>query len=90
MLRKPEINLLTISLAPPHPESGMIPTVVRLKGQDAEVLDVAAKQLGLQRSALMRLLLVRGAERILTELGVELVYEQNSHVDLSRGETLIE
>jgi hypothetical protein len=37
---------------------------------------------------LMRVLLVKGAERILKELGVEAQYEQNEHVDLTKGEVL--
>jgi len=85
-----EVNLITISLSPPHPESGMVPTVVRMTGQDKYNFDLAAQQLGMSRAVLMRVLLVKGAERILNELGVKAQYEQNTHVDLSRGETLFD
>jgi hypothetical protein len=84
-----QVSLITISLKPPYPESGMAATVVRLRGQDKHKLDVAADHMGMTRSFLMRLLLVKGAERILRELGVELVYEQNDNVDLSKGEVLV-
>lgn len=85
-----EVNLITISLNPPYPESGMVPVVVRLTGQDKNDFDLAADTLGLQKATLMRVLLVKGARRILSELGVEVEYEQNNNVDLSKGETLIE
>jgi len=85
----PDVNLITISLAPPHPDSGMVPTVVRLTGQDKYNFDLAAQSLGLSKAVLMRVLLVKGAERILSELGVKAQYEQNDNVDLSRGEVLI-
>jgi len=85
-----QLNLITISLSLPHPDSGMVPAVSRITGHDRAVLELAADRLGLNKSALMRILIVRGAERILQELGVELTYEQNEHVDLSKGETLIE
>jgi hypothetical protein len=85
----PSVNLITISLSPPHPDSGMVPTVVRLSGQDKYNFDLAAQNLGMSRAVLMRVLLIRGAERILSELGVKAQYVQNDHVDLSKGETLI-
>ena len=85
-----EINLITISLSPPYPESGMVSVIVRLTGQDKYMIDVAADQLGINKSTLMRVLMVKGAERILKELGVTIEYEQNTHVDLSKGETVIE
>lgn len=84
-----EVNLITISLGPPYPESGMVPTVVRMSGQDKYNFDLAAQQLGMPKAVLMRVLLVKGAERILKELGIEAPYEQNDRVDLSKGETLI-
>lgn len=85
-----DLSLITISLSPPYPESGMASVIVRLTGGDKNIVDVAADQLGMNKSTLMRVLLVKGAERILQELGVKIEYEQNTHVDLSKGETLIE
>jgi hypothetical protein len=38
----------------------------------------------------MRVLLVKGSERILNELGVKSHYEQNDHIDLGRGEALFD
>jgi hypothetical protein len=84
-----QVNLITISLSPPHPENGMAATVVRLHGQDKFNFDLAAQHMGMPRSTLMRVLLVRGAERILQELGVTAEYEQNKYIDLSKGESLI-
>ena len=84
----PELNLITISLSPPHPESGMVPVVVRMTGQDKVNFDLAAAQCGLSRAVLMRVLLVKGAERILKELGVQNEYVQNTHVDLTKNERL--
>ncbi len=86
----PDLGVINISLSPPYPDSGMITAIVRLTGRDKNTLDVAAEQLGLQKAALMRVLLVKGAEAILRELGVTIEYEQDTHVDLSKGETLIE
>jgi hypothetical protein len=85
-----DVSLITISLSPPHPESGMVPIVVRMSGQDKYSLDLAAQQLGMSKAVLMRVLLVKGAERILKELGVKAQYEQNEYVDLSKGETLFD
>lgn len=85
-----DLSLITISLSPPYPEAGMVSTIVRITGRDKVVIDTAADQLGLNKSALMRILLVKGAERILTELGIHIEYEQNTHVDLSKGEVAIE
>jgi hypothetical protein len=68
----------------------MVATVVRLRGQDKRNFDLAAEHLGMSRSVLMRVLLIKGAERILRELGIEPQYEQDQYVDLSKGETLIE
>jgi predicted DNA-binding protein (UPF0251 family) len=68
----------------------MVPTVVRLTGQDKYNFDLAAQHLGMSKAVLMRVLLVKGAERILSELGVQAIYVQNDHVDLSKGETLID
>lgn len=85
-----QVSLITISLSPPHPSSGMVATVVRLRGQDKYSLDLAAQSMGMSKSVLMRVLLVKGAERILKELGIETRYEQNDNIDLSKGETLIE
>jgi hypothetical protein len=86
----PDVNLITISLSPPHPDSGMVPTVVRLTGQDKYHVDLAAQHLGMSKAVLMRVLLVKGSERILNELGVKSQYVQNDNIDLSRGETLID
>jgi len=86
----PDVNLITISLSPPYPDSGMVPTVVRITGQDRYNVDLAAQHLGMSKAVLMRVLLVKGAERILSELGVTSLYEQNDNVDLSRGETLFD
>jgi hypothetical protein len=86
----PDVNLITISLSPPHPESGMVPAVVRMTGQDKFNFDLAAQHLGLSKAVLMRVLLVKGAERILSELGVKAIYEQNDHIDLGKGEKLFD
>jgi hypothetical protein len=85
-----DVSLITISLNPPYPESGMVTTIVRLTGQDKSNIDRAADFLGMTKATLMRILLVKGAGSILSELGVTVEYEQNDHVDLSRGEKLIE
>ena len=85
-----QISLITISLSPPYPVSGMVPVIVRVTGHDKNVIDLAASQMGITRSQLMRMLLVKGAERILREFGVEIEYEQNKYVDLSKGETRID
>jgi hypothetical protein len=67
----------------------MVTTVVRLRGQDKSNFDAAARHMGMPRSVLMRVLLVKGAERILRELGIEIQYEQNENIDLSKDEVLI-
>lgn len=85
-----DVSLITISLSPPYPEPGMVTSVVRLTGPDKFKLDTAAEQLGMNKSALMRVLLIKGAERILKELGVTIEYEQNKYVDLTKGEVYIE
>ena len=85
-----ELGIITISLGPPYPDSGMVSAIVRLTGRDKVAIDTAAQQLGMKRSVLMRALIVKGADRILQELGVTIEYEQNDHVDLSKGVTLIE
>lgn len=85
-----DLGLITISLTPPYPESGMITAIVRLTGKDKNNLDVAAQHMGMTKATLMRILLAKGAERILQELGIVIEYEQDTHVDLRRGETLIE
>ena len=84
----PDVSLITISLSPPHPESGMVPSVVRMTGQDKYNFDLAAQQLGMSKAVLMRVLLVKGAERILKELGIESQYMQNDNIDLAKGEPL--
>jgi len=84
-----QVGLITISLSPPYPDAGMVTTVVRLTGQDKANFDLAAEHMGMNRSFLMRILLVKGAERILRELGIEVVYEQNDNIDLTKGEVLI-
>lgn len=85
-----EVSLITISLSPPYPDSGMVTTIIRLTGHDKQIIDVAADNMGMSKATLMRILLVKGAERILKELGVTIQYEQNTHIDLSKGDTLIE
>jgi hypothetical protein len=84
-----QVDLITISLSPPHPGNGMAATVVRLRGQDKANFDLAAQHMGMPRALLMRVLLVKGAERILKELGIVVEYEQNEKIDLSQGETLL-
>lgn len=84
-----QVSLITISLSPPYPDVGMVTTVVRLRGQDKSNFDAAARHMGMPRSVLMRVLLVKGAERILRELGIEIQYEQNENIDLSKDEVLI-
>jgi hypothetical protein len=84
-----QVSLITISLSPPYPDVGMVTTVVRLRGQDKSNFDAAARHMGMPRSVLMRVLLVKGAERILRELGIEIEYEQNENIDLEKGEVLI-
>ena len=86
----PDVNLITISLSPPYPDSGMVPTVVRLTGQDKYNFDLAAQHLGMSKAVLMRVLLVKGTERILSELGVKSLYVQNDNVDLTKGEILFD
>lgn len=85
-----EINLITISFAPPHPSAGMSSQMIRMTGNDMQKVSLAADAMGMTKSMLMRILLVKGAERILEELGLEIEYVQNDHVDLAQGETLIE
>lgn len=85
-----QVSLVTISLAAPFPESGMAPVIVRVTGHDKAMIALAAAHMRISKSQLMRILLVRGSERVLNELGVQVVYEQDEHVDLSRGETLID
>ena len=71
-----QVSLITISLAAPFPENGKVPILVRLKGKDKNTIDAAAEHLGVSQALLSRVLVVRGAERILAELGVELVYDE--------------
>jgi antitoxin component of RelBE/YafQ-DinJ toxin-antitoxin module len=61
-----------------------------MTGNDMQKVSLAADAMGMTKSMLMRILLVKGAERILEELGLEIEYVQNDHVDLAQGETLIE
>jgi len=84
-----EISLITISFAPPHPSAGINAQLIRMTGNDIQKVQVAADAMGMTKSMLMRILLVKGAERILDELGVEIEYVQDATVDLSKGETLI-
>jgi hypothetical protein len=84
-----QVNLITLSLSPPYPDNGMVPIVARLRGQDKLIFDLAAYHMGMNKSVLMRILLVKGAEKILQELGVKVEYEQNDRVDLTKGETLV-
>jgi hypothetical protein len=86
----PEINLITISFSPPHPSAGINAQMIRMTGNDMQKVQVAADAMGMSKSMLMRILLVKGSERILDELGVTIEYVQNENVDLSKGETLIE
>lgn len=85
-----EITLLTISFAPPHPSAGINTQMIRMTGNDIQKVQVAADAMGMSKSQLMRILLVKGSERILEELGVKIEYIQNDTIDLSKGETLIE
>jgi hypothetical protein len=85
-----QISLITISLSPPHPDSGMETSLVRMRTQDRANFDLAARHMGMSRSQLSRVLLVRGSQRILRELGITTEHEDNKHVDLSKGETLID
>jgi hypothetical protein len=85
-----EISLLTISFAPPHPSAGINNQMIRMTGNDIQKIQIAADAMGMSKSQLMRILLVKGSERILEELGVKIEYVQNEKVDLSKGETLIE
>lgn len=85
-----EINLITISLAPPHPPAGVGTQMIRMTGNDMQKVQVAAEAIGLNKSQLMRILLVKGAEKIMEELGVEIQYIQNENIDTTKGETLIE
>jgi hypothetical protein len=85
-----QVDMITISLSPPYPDVGMCTAVVRLRGQDKYLFDTAAKHMGMPNSVLMRVLLVKGAERILRELGIEITYEQNDNIDLTKGEVLID
>jgi len=64
--------------------------MIRMTGNDIQKVTVAADAMGMTKSQLMRILLVKGAERILEELGVTIEYIQNDTIDLSKGETLIE
>jgi hypothetical protein len=77
------LNLITISLSPPYPDNGLAATVVRLTGQDKMKFDLAAHHMGMNKALLMRTLLVKGADKILAELGVKIDYEQ-------QGDTYIE
>ena len=85
-----EISLITISFSPPHPSAGINAQMIRMTGNDIQKVTVAADAMGMTKSQLMRILLVKGAERILEELGVTIEYIQNDTIDLSKGETLIE
>ena len=84
------LNLITISLSPPFPDSGMVTAVVRLTGQDKVIIDTAADNMGMTKAVFMRVLLVKGAQKVLEELGIKIEHVQNEHVDMTRGETLIE
>jgi hypothetical protein len=65
-----DLSLVTVSVGPPYPDAGIVPIIVRVTGRDKVRIDMAARHLRLTRSQLMRSLLVRGADRILSELGV--------------------
>lgn len=85
-----QVSLVTIPLTPPFPEGGMVQVIVRVTGHDKEIISLAAAHMRMTKVQLARILLVKGAERILRELGIEVIYEQNDNVDLSKGETLID
>jgi hypothetical protein len=70
-----EVTLVTISINPPYPETGVVPVIVRMTNKDKNTIDSAAFHLGLSKSQLMRSLLIRGSDRILKELGVVPEYE---------------
>jgi len=67
-------SLITINLEAPHPDPGGASTIIRLTTRDKSIIDIAADELGWPKAMLMRVLLIRGAQKILDELGVELEY----------------
>jgi hypothetical protein len=71
----PQLSLVTISVSPPYPDTGVVPVIIRMTGRDKVKIDMAARRLGLSKSQLMRSLLIRGSDRILSELGVTQEYE---------------
>jgi len=85
-----QVNLITLSLSPPYPDKGIAPVIVRLAGQDKYNLDLAAAHMGLSKAVLMRILLIRGAETILRELGIKAEYEQDKYRDLAAGDRVLE
>ena len=86
----PEISFITISFVPPHPPAGDGTQMVRMTGNDMQKVQVAAEAMGISKSQLMRILLVKGAEKILEELGVRIQYVQNDFVDTTKGEIPID
>jgi hypothetical protein len=70
-----QLGVITIPLGPPYPESGIAAVIARMTHKDKQIFETAAAHMGMSRTVLIRLLVVRGSERILRELGVDIPYE---------------
>jgi hypothetical protein len=75
-----QLSVISISLQPPFPEAGLSSAIVRLTHEEKRAIDLAARHMGMSRSMLMRVLLTRGAERIIRELGIKEQYTNREAV----------
>jgi hypothetical protein len=70
------IERVVVVLTPPYPKAGTYGSVIRMTRRDIYKLQVAAAHLGMSRSQLSRILMLRGAEGILDQLGVKVVFKE--------------
>jgi hypothetical protein len=70
------VERVIVTLSPPYPKAGTYGSVIRMTSRDIHKLEVAAAHLGMSRSQLSRILMLRGAEGILDQLGVKVVYKE--------------
>jgi hypothetical protein len=70
------VERVIVTLSPPYPKAGTYGSVIRMTRRDIYKLQVAAAHLGMSRSQLSRILMLRGAEDVLNQLGVKVVFKE--------------
>lgn len=82
------VDMVNVSLVPPFPENGFAATLIRTSGPDMAMVDKATSLLGLTKAQFLRLCVVRVAEKVITEFGLdpEEAKLESRHVNLTKGE----